>query len=327
MNIQKSKINIGYAAVILAGFSFGSITVISALLRNAGASSLEQACIRLIIGAIFGIIVIFFVFYQKRDIIRNCFKLKIQITYIFQGVLFSAMILAILSSIALNTPAGEAALLVQIQPVFTVLLGTVFLKESLTRIKLSSLFIAMVGLFLITQPWEWSFFLSSLAGDILAILDGFCYALYLLVGRWSNKYRLNIPSSISIAWVLLWGLITGIPIILFLKLLPLPNSIISFSLIVILTPKIFVLGLLLAIFGSIIPYSFIMLSNSYDVESSKQAILLLGDPIGAVILSAILLFEPITIWYIIGGTLLLLSIAIITISGGALENSLSLKNY
>ena len=78
-----------------------------------------------------------------------------------------------------------------------------------------------------------------------------------------------------------------------------------------LQPEILILGILLTLFGSIIPYSLIMFSSSRNVESSKQGILLLGDPIGALILGYLLLSEAITFWYVAGGTLLLIAIILI----------------
>lgn len=311
--MEKTKL-VGYVIAILAGLSFGSIPVISAFLRDAGASSVEQTFLRLLFGGLVGIFLIILFFNFKSVEFHYSTNRFLQKTYLFQGSLFSIGIIFYLSSIALETPVGEAALLVQIHPFVTLILASFFLGEKITSPKASALILALTGLLLLTQPWTWGSFMSSFMGDLLAATNGIIYSIYILAGTWSNKYRNNVSSTLSIAWVLLWGLIVGIPFIMILSLLPLPTQITAFSLTNILTLQILILGMLLALFGSIIPYGLVMLSNTFDVESSRQSILMLGEPIGAILLGALLLSEEITIWYLFGGMSLLMAIIIIILS-------------
>ena len=46
---------LGYVAAIFGGLSFGTIPILSAILRDNNASSLEQSSIRLFFGAIIGL--------------------------------------------------------------------------------------------------------------------------------------------------------------------------------------------------------------------------------------------------------------------------------
>jgi drug/metabolite transporter (DMT)-like permease len=309
----KSKV-LGYLVAILAGLSFGSIPVISAFLRDAGASSVEQTFLRLLFGGLVGISLIILFYYFNSDEFHNSVSGFLQKTYLLQGCLFSIGIILYLSSIALETPVGEAALLVQIHPFVTLILASLFLGDKITLPKASALILASVGLLLITQPWLWGSFMSSFIGDLLAAANGFIYSIYILAGTWSNKYRKNISPTLSIAWVLFWGLIIGIPFIVIMSLLPLPDFLIAFSISKILIFEILILGMLLALFGSIIPYGLVMLSNTFDVEASRQSILMLGEPIGAIVLGALLLSEKITIWYFFGGLALLTAITLIILS-------------
>jgi len=308
---MKKNISLGYVIAIIAGFSFGTIPVISALLRDVGASSLEQSLLRLFFGALAGGGTLLLFLFTKPNEIQSSFNYSLQKTYFLQGLLFSIMILVYLSAIAVGTPVGEAAFLIQIHPIITFLLGWLFLKEEINLSKILALFLAMLGLVILTSPWEWYSFLSSIIGDLLAMSNGILYALYLLLGRWSLKYRADISPTLSIAWVLLWGFLTGLPVILFLSLFPLQQEITAFSLTILLSPNIILLGILLTLFGSIIPYGLIMMSSSYDIESSKQSILLLGEPISAMILGMLILSERITFWYVIGGGALIAAIILI----------------
>jgi drug/metabolite transporter (DMT)-like permease len=311
--LRKTK-SLGYAIAIIAGLSFGAIPVISAFLRNAGASSTEQTVLRLLIGAISGIFVIIFFFLQKSDDFYLSTRYLRQKRYFLQGILFSLGIVAYLSAIALETPVGEAAFLIQIHPFVTLVLGFFLLSEEVTISKIVALILTFIGLILITEPWLWGSFISSLIGDLLALSNGVIYSIYLIIGTWSSSQREKISPSLSIAWVLLWGFLIGIPILFVIQLFPLPSQLTAFSLTTILNLEILYFGVLLALFGSIIPYGLIMLSNTFDVESSRQSILMLGEPVAAIILGMLLLSEEITTGYLIGGIVLLTAIVIVTLS-------------
>ncbi len=306
LNMNNSKI-IGYSAAILGGLSFGAVPVLAASLRDMGVSSIEQSFLRLLIGVFAGIGVILIYHYKEaqESLFRTSYFL--QKTYIAQGLLLSLMIVSYLSSIAFETPAGEAALLIQIHPFTTLILASLFLEEKITQSKSIALIMALIGLFILTSPWNWDSFLLSLPGDLLALVTGVLYSLYLLIARWSANERSKVSPILSIAWILCWSFLIGLPILVILTLFPLSPSLVSFSVNSLLSPEIIALGILLALFGSIIPYGLIMLASKY-IESSKASILLLDEPVGAIILGAILLNEKITLSYIIGGIALLSAI-------------------
>ena len=97
---------LGYVAAILGGFSFGSIPVISGVLRNLGSSSLVQSVLRLFFGAIIGLSVLLYFIIRKQEEIKLCFSLKPQISFIIHGGILAIIIVLYLTSIALHTPAG-----------------------------------------------------------------------------------------------------------------------------------------------------------------------------------------------------------------------------
>ncbi|MHA1303409.1 MAG: DMT family transporter [Candidatus Heimdallarchaeaceae archaeon] len=317
------NINFAFIASIVAGFLFGSIPVISAILRDLGISSIEQTLLRLLFGAVFGLLIILYYSCTKnKKCVMKSLSKSIQLTYIVQSVLFVLMIIVYLSSIAVGTPAGEAALLIQIHPFITLFFGWLFLKEKITTKKITALLLATIGLITLTELWNWESFLSSLIGDFFAILNGLLYAFYLLVGRASAKKRKNIPYFLSIAWVLFWSIILGIPIIALFSYIPLPPELISFSLSNITSLKIILIGVGFALCCSVLPYGLLMISAKY-LESSKTSLLLLDEPIFAIILGAIILNEPITIWYILGGLGILSGVLIIILDSRGKKESIT----
>ncbi|MHA1971524.1 MAG: DMT family transporter [Candidatus Hodarchaeales archaeon] len=299
---------------IIAGISFGSIPVISSLMRDLGASSFEQALIRLFFGSIVALAAILSYTRLQRRQVEISLSKDLQKTYFTQGFLFSAMIVFYLSSISLNTPVGEAALLVQIHPFITLLIGWTFLKENISHEHLIALFLAFMGLLFLTRPWEWNSFLRQLFGDLLAALNGFSYALYLVFGAYTHSTREKVSSVLNISWVLVWGFLTIIPIVFILSMLPLPLEMTSIMVKNLVSLDVLFLGILLALFGSILPYGLIMLSNAFQIESSKQSILLLGEPISAMLLGYFVLSQQITFWYVFGGLMLLIAIILVTLS-------------
>jgi drug/metabolite transporter (DMT)-like permease len=257
---------------------------------------------------------------NNKNNFRKSLAFSAQKSYILQGLIFSIMIVLYLSSIALRTPAGEAALLIQVHPIVTLIIGWFLLKEKITKSKIASVLIAAIGIIILTEPWDWKSFLTSIVGDLLALFLGILYAFYILVNRWGTRNTKEINPSVSIAWVLAWSFITGIPFLIIFSFLPLPSILVAFSFENILKLGTIGLGFLLAFFGSLIPYGLIMIATRY-IESSRTSILLLTEPIGAILLAYIFLNEDITIWYLIGGICILLAaITTIVFSGKELES-------
>ncbi len=321
--MEKTKL-LGYISAILGGLSFGTIPIFSANLRDLGASSLEQSILRLFFGSIAGLVIILLFLLINAKMVRQSMKFSGQRGYMLQGLILAIMIILYLSSIALGTPAGEAALLIQVHPFVTVLLAWILFKEKITKSKIAALCFALGGLIILVHPWDVESFLSSIVGDTLALLLGVLYAGYIMVNRWNNKNVENISFLISVSWILIWTFLMGLPFLFIMKLFNLPPEIVNFSFENIFTPQILLMGILLAVISGLFPYGFIMISSRY-LEASRASILLLSEPIGAMILGYIFLGEPITLWYILGGIALLVAV-IITILSKTKDELLSTEN-
>ncbi len=297
-------------AAILAGLSFGVVPIFSAILHDLHVSSVEQSFIRLIIGLLAGVVIVVFYTSNHHSDIYNSLTGSIQGTYIIQGVIIAVGLNFYLASIVLETPVGEAALLCQIHPIFTFVIAGFFLKESITRNKIVALILAMSGIVILTQPWEWTSFLGSFAGSMLALLSGVDYSLYLIVGAYFTSKREKVSPLISIGWILIWAFIMWIPIFFLTQLMSLPTEISNFSLMTYSSLLNLLYGICLGTIGNVIPFGLIMFAST-RIESSRASILLLGEPLGAIIFGAIILQESITFGYILGGFLLLTAVIII----------------
>ncbi len=310
--MEKTKL-VGYISAILGGLSFGTIPIFSANLRDLGASSLEQSILRLFFGSIAGLVIILLFIPINAKMVRRSVKFSGQRGYMLQGLILAIMVILYLSSIAIDTPVGEVALLIQVHPFVTLLLGWLLFKEKITKSKIVALSFALGGLIIIVHPWDVESFLSTIVGDALALLLGVLYAGYIMINRWNNKNVKNVSSLISVSWILIWTFLMGLPFLLIMKQFNLPSKIVSVSFENIFTPQILLMGILLAVIGGLFPYGFIMVASRY-LEASRASILLLSEPIGAMFLGYVLLGEPITLWYVIGGAAILAAVVITILS-------------
>ena len=119
----------------------------------------------------------------------------------------------------LETTVIRATLLFYLSPIWSTVIGVVWLKEKFTKARVISIFIGLLGLFFLLSPNNLSNQSLSI-GDLFSILSGFCWG----VGGSILKRNSNTVSIISLATLLY--LSTTIISIIFATLFyadPLPN--------------------------------------------------------------------------------------------------------
>ena len=119
----------------------------------------------------------------------------------------------------LETTVIRATLLFCLSPIWSTVIGVVWLKEKFTKARVISIFIGLLGLFFLLSPNNLSN-QSLNIGDLFSILSGFCWG----VGGSILKRNSNTVSIISLATLLY--LSTTIISIIFATLFyadPLPN--------------------------------------------------------------------------------------------------------
>jgi drug/metabolite transporter (DMT)-like permease len=85
---------------------------------------------------------------------------------------------------------GLVALLLYLYPFFVAILSMIFLKEKLTRIKITALAIALVGTALTVGPAG-----GQLTGILLAIMAALIYSVYIIIGANVMKHVSPVQSS------------------------------------------------------------------------------------------------------------------------------------
>ena len=119
----------------------------------------------------------------------------------------------------LETTVIRATLLFYLSPIWSTVIGVVWLKEKFTKARVISIFIGLLGLFFLLSPNNLSN-QSLNIGDLFSVLSGFCWG----VGGSILKRNSNTVSIISLATLLY--LSTTIISIIFATLFyadPLPN--------------------------------------------------------------------------------------------------------
>jgi O-acetylserine/cysteine efflux transporter len=134
--------------------------------------------------------------------------------------------------------AGIASVLGNMQPLFIVIMATIFLGERLLKINLLALILSIIGIILISSPAFFEPTTDALFGSILALVASASAA----VGSILMKY-LNQPSAVL--QVTAWQFIVGsVPLFIFSNAIELPD----YSLM--MTSEFIAVLLLLALFGT-----------------------------------------------------------------------------
>ena len=87
--------------------------------------------------------------------------------------------------VIIGVPAAVVVLLLYTQPLWTVMIGKIALKENISREKLAaSAMVAVGAAFVVWQPFSWSI---NPAGAVLALAGGLVISLWIIFGRVAGK--------------------------------------------------------------------------------------------------------------------------------------------
>jgi DME family drug/metabolite transporter len=293
----------GTIEILLSGFFFGTIPIFSEFLHKLGVSSFQQAFFRLAISVA---IILCIILLSKRIKELEVHKTDLLVFFV-SGFFLSMAYLTYLSSISLGTPVIKAVFLTYTQPLFLIILGKLFLKESLPKTKFIAAVLSVAGAALMLQIWTIDSSYRPFVGDILAVLNGFFYASYIIIGRYvriEKKYN----SIATTFWSLILGLVWLTPCWLLIGFVTVDRNVAGFSLVLPSIAWIFLFGL--ALFSTVLPY--ILLNKGLkEVAASQAGIMLLVEPISVVLMGALLFQDTLNYWQIAGGFFILFSIVII----------------
>ena len=194
------------------------------------------------------------------------------------------------------TSVAASVVLVDSSPIFTAILSTLFLGEALRRRSWAGIILALIGaVFLAWGDFGGSGILA-LSGDILALSGAVFLALYFIGGR---RFAKDMPITVYTSIVYFIAALSTIPICVVFDL----N-------IVVFEPTEVAIFIALAIFPTVLGHSV----NNYlltKVPAYVVSSAVLGEPIGASILAALIFFQIPGPTTIIGFVVILFGIAMV----------------
>ena len=107
------------------------------------------------------------------------------------------------------TTATNTSLLAVMIPVFTIIISSLIGNDKLTSRKISGVILAAAGVIYLVDPGKASFSSDTTIGNILIILNSFCYGIYI---AFSKKLVSHYGALKSIAWVFLIASVVNVPI-------------------------------------------------------------------------------------------------------------------
>ncbi|MFW9795379.1 MAG: DMT family transporter [Candidatus Thorarchaeota archaeon] len=194
------------------------------------------------------------------------------------------------------TTVAASVVLVDSSPIFTAILSTIFLGEALRRRSWVGIVIALIGAVFLAWGDFGGSGLVALSGDLLALAGAVFLALYFIGGRRIAK---EMPITVYTTVIYLIAAITTLGICL-----PLNLNVLVFEATEVL------IFLALAIFPTVLGHSV----NNYLLTKIPAYVVssaVLGEPIGAALLAALIFLQIPGLTTIIGFVVILFGIALV----------------
>jgi drug/metabolite transporter (DMT)-like permease len=280
----------GYIFLAIAGILNGTITVSSQLMKNLGLSLFETSLYPLLFSlTLFVPIVII-----KKELFARR-EIKIFLVY---GLIQALLQIFQMGSVNLGTPVAIVAFLLYTQPIYTAVLGKFMLSEKISKRKILAIFVTIVGLLVLLRPWDVQN-VGNPIGIVLAVLGGIFLSLWVVYGKKTGMDKNPVRSGFGLMMFAVIWLAIFAPFISLIN----DSSIIKFTAYPVGYWLYFV-GI--AAISQVIPL-FIFYRGIRSVSASTAGIILLIEPVSALILASLLFSQPITLNIIIGGAIILLS--------------------
>ena len=149
----------------------------------------------------------------------------------------------------------------------------------------------------------------QVVGALFAVMNGLCYALYLFMTK-----KLRASSGMEPTDILLWGYIAAsaaMPFVLLIMPALVKDPVLtSLKLDLTLASSLYLAGLTLCC--TLLPYLLITQSLG-KVELSRASLSLLMEPVVAILIGSLVLREPVHIYQVAGGSLILLAVILINL--------------
>ncbi|MHB2037253.1 MAG: DMT family transporter [Nitrososphaerales archaeon] len=288
----------GRILIASAGFLYGGIAVGGMLLSRAGLSAFDISFFFLSLS-----LIPLLPFVASRDFfarMRNSWRYLTAYSLANSG-----LVLLQFESLKLGLAPAISALLLYTQPIWTIIFGKIFFSEKIDTTRIGVIVLALIGVFLITDPitllQEVGSNASNLYGEIAALTGAVFLSIWIILGK---KGRLDIfqkpaelvfavrgSTLILVSVISLATLTTGAHVFL-----ASPEAIISNII------PLFAFAIVTGMIPDLLFYSGIE-----KVQALQAGVILLLEPISTAILSIVLLISTPSLIQAAGGALILLS--------------------
>jgi drug/metabolite transporter (DMT)-like permease len=288
-NNQRLK-RMAYFFVIIAAILWGTLGVFGRKLNQFGFDIRQIVFIRAI-----GASITLILFASIKNI--NLLKIKPLDSIYFVGTgIVSFVFFNWCYFIAINkTSLSVAAILLYTAPAIVMVLSAILFKEKMTRKKIISLVLTFVGCIFVTAFVRGTGQKITISGILAGLGAGLGYALYSIFGRYALKKYDSITVTL---YTFIFASIGLIPIT------DIKGMIVLFS-----NANVVYYAIALGLFATVFPFLLYTKGLSY-LETSKASIIATLEPIVATIIGIVLFNEPLTLFKILGISLVIFSVSI-----------------
>ena len=182
----KSQQKIGYLMVLIAGVLWGSIGFFVSFLKNMGAESSTIAFLRISVGAVLLIPLM----YARGG--KDIFKIDKNGIFIclVLGIFCQAIFNFSYNESIKNVGVATASVMLYTSPIFVCIMSKIFYKEKIGMVKLTALVINVLGCVLTVTGGDFTAIRFSVYGVLTGVLSGFLYALMTIISKpTTEKYN------------------------------------------------------------------------------------------------------------------------------------------
>lgn len=283
----------GYSLAALAAAAYGTNPAFAVPLYEHGMNTVSVLLFRYIMGLPVLAAIMFFR--------GKSFSLKKEeiVPTVILGVLMALSSLTLFESYNYMN-SGVASTLLFVYPVMVAVMMIMFYHEKFSISTVICLVVMGAGLLLLMKPQGNT--TLSMFGILLVMLSALTYALYIVMVNVSKSVR-NIPTTKLLFYVLSWGSLVYVVMIVCGSDLTIPSENWGW------------LNLLaLAIIPTVLSLGFTTRAIQL-IGSTPTAILGALEPVSAVVLSVVILGQPISVQDIVGGSLIVIATTIVICAG------------
>ena len=208
-----------------------------------------------------------------------------------------------------NTTAAKAALFINLSAIWVAILSQKLLGETFSHKKILGVIAGLLGIVFVSTNLDFSALTQGqIVADLMLIISGLTWAIFMV---YNKKLVMNSTSATfqSMTWVLLATFLFIAPF----ALLAGPGffQLSSWAWLAIIWT---------AIICWVIPY-YLWLESLKHLSASVSTVLLLSEIVVAVILSIVVLKEPITVFSTIGAFFIVIAIALVSVQDKKINSS------